>query len=209
MKIVPMVCSFLVLTNLTGCALAPVVVGGTAVTTATVVTDRRAAGTIVNDEVLEKRLQYEITQSFGKKDFHIDVVSYEGKVLLVGEVPTATMKSQAANIASVSPGVKKVVNELAVMQPSSMTTRLSDSMLATKIRTNIIATRAISLNQMKVNVQRGIVYLMGIVTVDRARKTVETVKNTSGVQKVVTVFQVETKASIQKRMKDVQNNVQH
>lgn len=208
MKISHLFFSVLALSSLTGCALAPVVVGGTAVTTATVVTDRRAAGTIVNDEVLEKRLKYDISQALGEQNYHIDVLSYEGKVLLIGEVASLNLKNHAGNIATNSQGVITVVNELAVMQPSSMTTRLSDSLLATKIRTNIIATEAISLNQMKVSVQRGIVYLMGIVTAERARKTVETVRKVSGVQKVVTVFQVETKESIQQRMRDIQNNSQ-
>ena len=45
---------------LSGCIAAPLIVGGAAATTASVVTDRRTAGSIVSDEVVEKRVSYEI-----------------------------------------------------------------------------------------------------------------------------------------------------
>lgn len=52
----------------TGCA--PMIVGGAAVATgATVSTmvDRRSAGAVVNDSVLEKRVGWEISQELGKR----------------------------------------------------------------------------------------------------------------------------------------------
>ena len=51
--------------------------------------------------------------------------------------------------------VQGVINEIAVMDPSSVSTRLSDTVLATKVRTSIIGNSTISLNQMKVAVERG------------------------------------------------------
>ena len=73
---------------LQGCVLAPIVVGGAAIGTASVMTDRRSAGTIVNDQVLESRVVYEINRVLGEKNHHITATSYEGKVLLTGEVKT-------------------------------------------------------------------------------------------------------------------------
>lgn len=152
---------------ISGCA--PVLVGGAAITSATVMTDRRSTGSIVDDEVLEKRVRYEIGEVIGHDKHHIAVTSYEGKVLLTGEVLTSLDKERAQAVATKSVGVNTVINELAVMDPSSVTTLLSDSMLATKVRSAIIGTENISLNQMKVTVQRGIVYLMGIVTPEEAK----------------------------------------
>ena len=193
-----------VLLILSGCVAAPLIVGGAAVTTATVVTDRRSTGTIVSDEVIEKRVSYEIDQALGKSKRHITVTSYEGRVLLSGEVATLNDRQVAQQVASVSLDVCEVINELAVMDPSSMTTRLSDSMLATKVRSAIIGNSRISLNQMKVTVDRGIVYLMGLVTREEAKLAAQTAAEVSGVQKIVTCFTVESPEEVARRMQNVE-----
>lgn len=189
---------------ISGCA--PVLVGGAAITSATVMTDRRSTGSIVDDEVLEKRVRYEIGEVIGHDKHHIAVTSYEGKVLLTGEVLTSLDKERAQAVATKSVGVNTVINELAVMDPSSVTTLLSDSMLATKVRSAIIGTENISLNQMKVTVQRGIVYLMGIVTPEEAKLASKVAAGVNGVQQVVTCFNVETKAVIDNRLKNLSHN---
>lgn len=190
-------------TLLSGCALAPVVVGGTALTTATVMTDRRTAGTILNDEVLEKRVSYDITQALPHRDLHVTVTAYEGKVLLTGEVPTTADKQRVESTARAVQSVTSVVNELAVAENASVSARLSDSLLATKVRSRILATEKISLNQMKVTVDRGIVYLMGVVSGQEAKTASNVVASVSGVRKVVTVFTVLSDAEIAQRMKDL------
>lgn len=188
---------------LSGCVAAPLLVGGAAVTTATVVTDRRSTGMIVNDEVLEKRVNYEITQALGKAKHHITVTSYEARVLLTGEVVSMNDRRLAQQAAAASLDVREVINELAVMEPSSMSTRLSDSLLATKVRSAIIGNGSLSLNQMKVTVDRGVVYLMGLVTRQEAQAAAQTAADVSGVQKVVTCFSVETPEEVARRMANV------
>lgn len=188
---------------LSGCV--PILVGGTAATSASVITDRRTTGNIVSDEVIEKRVNYDITQAVGSDGMHITVTSYDGKVLLSGEVATQEAKDKAQSVAQQSLDVKSVVNELAVQPVTSVTQRLSDSMLATKVRSNIIATKKISLNQMKVAVDRGIVYLMGIVTKDEAEITKQVASGVSGVSRVVAVFSVESEEMVRQRMRDLES----
>ena len=81
----------------TGCA--PILIGGAAVGTATVMTDRRTTGNIVSDEVIEKRVLYEITQALNNDKHHITVTSYEGRVLLTGEVGSPADRRAAQQIA--------------------------------------------------------------------------------------------------------------
>ena len=190
--------------GLSGCA--PILIGGAAVTSATVITDRRTTGSIVDDEVLEKRVRYEIGEVIGHEKHHVVVTSYEGKVLLTGEVLTAADRQKAQDTAVKSVGVHSVTNELAVMTPATVGAVLSDSMLATKVRSSIIGTKKISLNQMKVDVQRGIVYLMGIVTIDEARTATKVAAGVSGVQQVVTCFTIESEAAIKERLKNLESN---
>ncbi len=185
---------------------APILIGGAAVTSATVITDRRTTGSIVDDEVLEKRVRYEIGEVIGHEKHHVVVTSYEGKVLLTGEVLTAADRQKAQDTAVKSVGVHSVINELAVMTPATVGAVLSDSMLATKVRSSIIGTKKISLNQMKVDVQRGIVYLMGIVTIDEARTATKVAAGVSGVQQVVTCFTIESEAAIKERLKNLESN---
>lgn len=190
--------------GLSGCA--PILIGGAAVTSATVITDRRTTGSIVDDEVLEKRVRYEIGEVIGHEKHHVVVTSYEGKVLLTGEVLTAADRQKAQDTAVKSVGVHSVINELAVMTPATVGAVLSDSMLATKVRSSFIGTKKISLNQMKVDVQRGIVYLMGIVTIDEARTATKVAAGVSGVQQVVTCFTIESEAAIKERLKNLESN---
>ena len=190
--------------GLSGCA--PILIGGAAVTSATVITDRRTTGSIVDDEVLEKRVRYEIGEVIGHEKHLVVVTSYEGKVLLTGEVLTAADRQKAQDTAVKSVGVHSVINELAVMTPATVGAVLSDSMLATKVRSSIIGTKKISLNQMKVDVQRGIVYLMGIVTIDEARTATKVAAGVSGVQQVVTCFTIESEAAIKERLKNLESN---
>ena len=190
--------------GLSGCA--PILIGGAAVTSAAVITDRRTTGSIVDDEVLEKRVRYEIGEVIGHEKHHVVVTSYEGKVLLTGEVLTAADRQKAQDTAVKSVGVHSVINELAVMTPATVGAVLSDSMLATKVRSSIIGTKKISLNQMKVDVQRGIVYLMGIVTIDEARTATKVAAGVSGVQQVVTCFTIESEAAIKERLKNLESN---
>ena len=190
--------------GLSGCA--PILIGGAAVTSATVITDRRTTGSIVDDEVLEKRVRYEIGEVIGHEKHHVVVTSYEGKVLLTGEVLTAADRQKAQDTAVKSVCVHSVINELAVMTPATVGAVLSDSMLATKVRSSIIGTKKISLNQMKVDVQRGIVYLMGIVTIDEARTATKVAAGVSGVQQVVTCFTIESEAAIKERLKNLESN---
>ena len=182
-----------------GC-IAPLVIGGAAVTTTTVMTDRRTTGTIVSDEVVEKRIAYDVSQALKNKPYHINVTAYEGRVLLSGEATSLEDRRKAEEIAVKSLDVQGVINEIAVMDPSSVSTRLSD----TQNQKSIIGNSTISLNQMKVAVERGIVYLMGVVTREEAQTAAQTAAKVSGVQKVVTCFSIATREEIDHRMKDLQ-----
>lgn len=191
---------------LAGCA--PLLVGGAAATTATVVTDRRSTGAIVNDEVLEKKIYLDVTEAIKATPNHITVTSYDRKVLLTGEVATQEAKDKAGQIAAASLDVDGVFNELAVRQPVSATQRLSDSLLATKVRGVIVGTKKISLNQMKVVVDRNIAYLMGILSPTEAAMTKKAVAGVDGVKQVVALFTVESEEMIRLRMNNNNKNNQ-
>ena len=84
-----------------GC-IAPLVIGGAAVTTTTVMTDRRTTGTIVSDEVVEKRIAYDVSQALKNKPYHINVTAYEGRVLLSGEATSLEDRRKALTFRGLS-----------------------------------------------------------------------------------------------------------
>ena len=189
-------------TALSGCV--PVLIGGAVGTTAFVTTDRRSTGAQMADEVMEKRIQYEISQAV-PNNLHLTVTSYNRRVLLTGEVGTEQDKLKAQQVAQNSLEVSSVVNELLVAPVTSVTQRMSDSTLAGKVRTQLIGTSGVSLNQMKVTVDRGIVYLMGLVTQQEAQKASEVASRVSGVKSVVTAFEILSEQQVQERLKLISN----
>lgn len=189
-------------TALSGCV--PVLIGGAVGTTAFVTTDRRTTGAQMADEVMEKRIHYEISQAI-PNNLHLTVTSYNRRVLLTGEVGSESDKLTAQRVAQNSLEVSAVVNELMVGPVTSVSQRMSDSTLAGKVRTQLVTTSGVSLNQMKVTVDRGIVYLMGLVTQQEAQKAANIASRVPGVKSVVTAFQVLTEAEVQERLKLVSN----
>lgn len=185
-------------TALSGCV--PVLIGGAVGTTAFVTTDRRTTGAQMADEVMEKRIHYEISQAI-PNNLHLTVTSYNRRILLTGEVGSESDKLTAQRVAQNSLEVSSVVNELMVGSVSSVTQRMSDSTLAGKVRTQLITTSGVSLNQMKVTVDRGIVYLMGLVTQEEAQKAADIASRVPGTKSVVTAFEVLSTQEVQERLK--------
>ena len=146
----------------------------------------------------------EITQAI-PQNLHLTVTSYNRRVLLTGEVGSQADKLKAQQIAQNSLEVSSVVNELMVGEVTSVGQRMSDSTLATKVRTQLVGTSGVSLNQMKVVVDRGIVYLMGLVTQEEANKAADVASRVSDVKSVIKVFEILTPQEVQERMKLVSN----
>src|SRR5690554_2754276 len=101
------------LTGISACA--PLVVGGTAATTALVATDRRTTGEQVEDKAIEMKANAEIRREFADvQNMRVSAHSYAGQVLLLGDVPSEQIKQRAGELASHVEKVQRVVNELRV-----------------------------------------------------------------------------------------------
>jgi len=170
---------------LPGCA--PLVIGGAAVG-AMMVVDRRTSGAQIEDEGIELRAASRLRDAFGDRA-HVVVTSYNRQVLLTGEVPGEQAKQQAEQIVSRVENVKSTVNDLAVMGPSSLTQRSSDTLVTGKVKASIVDDGSLSVSAFKVITERGTVYLMGRVTQREADRATQVARHVSGVQRVVRVFE--------------------
>lgn len=179
--------------TLSGCAA--LLVGGAAVGTALMVTDRRSAGVQIEDQSIELKASNRIREAVGDRG-HISVVSYNRMVLLTGEVASEADRVAIEQTVSRIENVRSTVNELAVMGSSSMTARSNDTILTSKVKASFLDAKDLHANTIKVVTERGTVYLMGRVTEREAVRAADLARGVSGVQKVVRVFDILTDAEL-------------
>lgn len=187
-----LIAAALVVSTLGGCAA--LVVGG-AMGTALMVTDRRTAGTQLEDQSIELKSNTRIREAVGERG-HINVTSYNRMVLLTGEVQSDADRTAVEQAVGRIEGVRSTVNELAVMGASSLTARSNDAILTSKIKASYIDAKDVQAAAFKVVTERGVVYLMGRVTEREANRATDLARGVSGVQKVVKVFEILTEAEL-------------
>lgn len=176
-------------------ACAPLVVGGAVVGTAMVATDRRTAGTQVEDTGIELKARARLREALGDRT-NINVQAFNRALLLSGEVRTEADKAEAERIARAVENVSRVHNELQVGFLSSISSRSNDLLLAGKIKATLIDAKTLQSQVFTVVVERGEVYLMGIVTEREANLASELIRGIPGVSKVVRLFEVVSEAEL-------------
>lgn len=150
----------------------------------------RSTGTMIDDQAIESMVKREIWNSDPAFDSsHLVAVSYNGVVLLAGQVETAELRAQAENIAGSLDKVRKVHNELQVGGPISMVARTNDAWLTAKVKARMLTASDVAGRKVKVVTENGTVYLMGILPRDQADLAVESARSVYGIQKIVKVFE--------------------
>lgn len=183
----------LALSVLAGC-VAPIVLGGAAIGGMMAV-DRRTTGTQLEDAGIEQRATNRIFADYEDK-VHINTTSFNRQVLLTGEVPTAAANEAIVKAVSGVGNVRSVVNELAVMPNTSITQRSNDTFITGKMRASLVDAKDLSGSAFKVVTERGVVYLMGIVTQREADRATSIARGITGVRKVVRVFEIVGEADL-------------
>lgn len=170
---------------LPGCAA---VVVGAAAGTAMVAVDRRQPDIMATDERIEIQATDRINGIFKDKG-HINVTSFNRQVLLTGEAATEALKQEAERAAATTQEVKNVINELTIGPPSSFSQRSNDSYLTSVVKSRFVTAQKFNPIHVKVVTEAGTVYLMGMVTRREADDATQIARTTSGVKRVVRVFE--------------------
>lgn len=163
-------------------------VGGVAAG-ATVAADRRTPGVQAIDKGIELEAEGALAKRFGD-NAHINVTSFNQKVLLTGEVKDADIKGEAAAYVKAMKNARSVFNELVIGPNSTYTARASDSYLESKIKTQMIFTDQLPSNSMAIVAEGSSVYLMGILTQSEADLAKKVASNTNGVKDVFVYFDI-------------------
>ncbi len=158
--------------------------------TAVVANDRRTTGVFVEDENIEIKFSSRLSENeLIKKASHINIVSYNGVALLIGQTPETEYKNRVGELARTIPSVKRIHNEIRLLAPNSLATRSSDSYITSKIKTKMTLEKNFSSSAIKVITENGEVFLMGLVSKHEAEIAIAISKNVDGVQKVYDVFE--------------------
>jgi osmotically-inducible protein OsmY len=171
--------------SLQGCVA---VVAGGMVTGALATADRRTLGAQTEDKAIDVKAETRLPQIVGDAG-HVNVNSYNRKVLLTGEVRDEAMKQAVEKEVRGITNVDNVMNELIVAGPSSYTSRSSDALITSKVKLSLADKKTVSANSFKVVTERGNVYLMGLVTQREGNIAAQVAQGVSGVMSVTKMFE--------------------
>jgi osmotically-inducible protein OsmY len=180
-------------------ACVPLLIGGAVVGGTLVATDRRTSGAQLEDEGIELRSANRIREALVERA-HVNATSYNRQVLLTGEVPTEQDKLLAEQAVSRVENVQKIVNELAVMGNTTLLQRSSDSLVTGRVKAALVDAKDLYANAFKIVTERGVTHMMGRVTQREADRATELVRSTTGVQKVVRIFEIISDEDLQRQL---------
>ena len=151
-------------------------------------TDRRTAGTYIEDEAIEWKSVARLREFTGR-GVHANPTSYNRRVLLTGEAPTEELKKQVEDAVRQVENVREVTNELKVAGASSLASRGNDALISSNVKARMVNNGKFSPSHVKVLTEANVVYLMGMVTPAEGDAAVEIARTTQGVERVVKVFE--------------------
>jgi osmotically-inducible protein OsmY len=186
--------------TLTGCV--PLLIGGAAATTGMVIVDRRTVGQQVEDKAIEMKISAQFRSDFGDA-VRASVTAYDGVVLITGDTISTGFKSKATEIAKKVDNVKSVSNQLDVVKElASFSVVSNDVWITSKVMTTLATTKEIPSRTIVVTTDRGVVYLMGLVTQREGDLAAAATAKVSGVKRVEKLFQIITPEEA-KRLDDI------
>lgn len=151
----------------------------------------RTLGSSIDDQLIETRTSVNIAKAHPdlESEARFSVTSYNGVVLLTGQVPRAELIQLAGDTARQVQRVKVVHNELTVGPKLTLLARNNDTLITSSVKTRMLTDSNIPGRRIKVTTEAGVVYLMGLVTHTEADAAVAAVQRAGGVQRIVKLFE--------------------
>jgi len=152
--------------------------------------DRRTQGAFIEDGTIEDTATDRIKNKYADK-VHVNVNSYNRKVLVTGEVADEAVKADISRIVGGVQNVSEINNELTVGFMTSLSSRSSDTITTSNVmfRLRDSGKDFFRAERIKVVTEHDIVYLLGLVTHAEAEVAKEITSTSRGVKKVVPLFE--------------------
>ncbi|WP_194756262.1 BON domain-containing protein [Aliidiomarina indica] len=182
-----LICAPLLVTQLSGCAVAVVgaTIGGTAVAL-----DSRDVGTQIDDSTLRVRLVSAFNDAEIMRNQRVKYLPYNGDVLLYGQVDTQGRADEAERIARNVDGVNRVFNQIRITDVANFRTRADDTWITARVKTLLLRDQDYDASGIKVVTEDGEVFLFGVVDKDTAERAIDVARNVRGVRKVIDVLTI-------------------
>ncbi len=151
---------------------------------------RRSLGSIIDDQSIETTATVNIRKTDARLEHaNVIVTSYNGVVLLCGQVPNEELRVLAAQTAARVKNVRQVHNHLTVGANTGFAVRSADTLMTTKIKAKLLGAANIKDSRVKVITENGTAFLLGLVTHAEGDIAGSIAQNTDGVQQVVLLFE--------------------
>ncbi|AMG30249.1 BON domain-containing protein [Grimontia hollisae] len=151
--------------------------------------DTRTAQTEWQDTQLEMAVAGIVNKAPFKGDARVNAVSYEGKLLLIGQAKTDSLKHALVTKVRELDDVKTVYDQIRIKTPLSVSDVSKDTWITTKVKSALIASKKLRNVNIKVITEDGEVFLLGYVTRTQADEATNIARNLSGVKQVIKGFQ--------------------
>lgn len=186
-KLVTITTLMIIYFNIQGCATTAAVAGGAAGAT---FTDPRSIEAQYDDKALSYQALRRINRhAVLRLDSHVSATTYNGVMLLVGQVPSEEARELAEIESQSVRGARQVYNRITIDEPISLKERTEDTWLTTKVKTALLSDTKYNLRNVKVVTENKVVYLLGMVDDAQAKKAAKVASATPGVKKVVKLFE--------------------
>ena len=154
-------------------------------TACTGLVDDRSAGEVLDDSVINTRIDTALAQESGRLFVDVATTVFQGRVMLTGSVTSRDSADTAARIANGVSGVTQVINEIQVTDEGGFTATATDVTIETKLKVKLVAADNIRSANYRWRAVNGVVYLLGLAQDQTEHALVlATVKDTQGVKRV-------------------------
>jgi len=144
----------------------------------------KSAGDHVDDTWIHTKVKTKLSTNRGAS---INIEVYKGEVQLAGFTSDPELKDRLPDLAARVSGVKKVYNQIIVVDPDrSAGERLDDGLLVTKVEATLADSSLGKATAVNTESNRGVVLLSGFIDSEAQRTAIlDIVRQVDGVEKVI------------------------
>jgi hyperosmotically inducible protein len=159
----------------------------------------RSADDIAKDAEIKTKITVEVIDKLGSEVISINADVYEQDVMLTGAVEKSDIKAKAGKLAAGVDGVKKVINDILVIEPvaqkkGAVEGFVDDTVIDTKINGLLLDGKGVNVTNFRWRSVQGHVFLFGrALSAAEKTKAIGIVKGIEGVRSVTDRVKVRAK----------------
>ncbi len=151
----------------------------------------RTFGQQMTDESIETKAKVNINAADeGYEAAHLSVISFNGWVLLIGQVPSEELKTLATDVVRKIEDVRRISNELEVGEATGAGARTKDTWITTQVKARLLASPDTPGRRVKVVSENSVVYMMGLLTEAEAKRVEQEASKVGSVERFVQMFEL-------------------